>query len=249
VGSLPLLHFREQPEHDGRAALPSGQQRHREQRRGTSGVQFCHSDSLALCFLDVLLGSGALREAIWHGLWRFSWVSGLRFRSQPVSSSVGSSPQLRGSRAPDQRSCGNRRLRGGAARSCELLALRSCGHRSLTGAPHEAGSCWHFTEPNRVANKRRGLPRGRLWRASFLLAETSVAAARPERRDEALCQGSRPRSASRRYSRCVSLSSPNTTALAAGSSSRSISNSPKVRVSGCPQNPIRSDPLARSRGA
>ena len=152
----------------------------------------------------------ALRETIWHGLWRFSWVSGLRSRSQPVSSSVGSSPQLRGSRAPDQRSCGHRRLRGGAARSCELLALRSCGHRSLTGAPHEAGSCWHFTEPNRVANKRRGLPRGRLRRASFLLAETSVAAARSKsgsmRTWSSSARGAGP-SASRRSRRRRSSSS------------------------------------------
>jgi len=49
------------------------------------------------------------------------------------------------------------------------------------------------------------------------------------------------------YFRPVSLSNPNTTARAALSSSRSISGSPKVRVSGCPQNsPIRS---ARSRSA
>jgi hypothetical protein len=48
----------------------------------------------------------------------------------------------------------------------------------------------------------------------------------------------------RPYFRSISLSKPQSTALAYLSSSKSISNSPKFRVSGCPQNsPIRSTPV------
>jgi hypothetical protein len=52
-----------------------------------------------------------------------------------------------------------------------------------------------------------------------------------------------------RYFRSISASSPKTTARAALSSSRSISNSPKVRASRCPQNSPIGSARSKSREA